>query len=61
MKFRIEVNTYGDPDDSWAGNAMTYASAAQGKIAAENLFQRWTAVERWRVVDQNDKVVAEGP
>ena len=61
MKFRIQVNTHGDPEDLWAGNAITYASAAQAKIAAENLFQRWTAVKFWRVIDQNDKVVVTGP
>jgi hypothetical protein len=29
MKFKVEVNTFGDPDDSWAGNAITHASKAQ--------------------------------
>jgi len=61
VKFRVEVNTVGDPDDSWSGNAITHASRAQAKWAAENLFDRWTAVEKWRVVDQNGKVVLEGP
>ena len=61
MKFRVQVNTYGDPEDSWTGNQITHASRAQAKIAAEDLFMRWTAVKNWRVVDQNDKVVAEGP
>jgi hypothetical protein len=57
MKYRVQVNTCGDPEDSWAGNAITHASRAQAKIAAEDLFGRWTAVKFWRVVDQNDKVV----
>jgi len=61
VKFRVEVNTFGDPDDSWSGNAITHASRAQAKWAAENLFDRWTAVQKWRVLDQNDKVVLEGP
>jgi len=61
MKFRVQVNTYGDPEDSWTGNKITHASRAQAKIAAKNLFQRWTAVRFWRVVDQDDKVVVEGP
>ena len=61
MKYRFQVNTAGDPVDSWAGNAITYASSAQAKIAAENLFQRWTAVNFWRVIDQHGKVIAEGP
>ncbi len=57
MKYRVQVNTYGDPEDSWAGNAITHASRAQAKNAAENLASRWTAVKFWRVIDQNDKVV----
>jgi len=61
MKYRVQVNTYGDPEDSWTGNQITHASTAQAKIAAEDLFMRWTAVKFWRVIDQNDKVVAEGP
>lgn len=61
MKFRVQVNTHGDPEDSWAGNAITHASRAQAKNAAEKLFDRWTAVKHWRVIDQNDKVVVEGP
>ena len=63
MKYRVQVNTYGDPEDSWAGNAITHASRAQAKIAAEDLASRWTAVKHWRVIDQNDKVVlsSQGP
>jgi hypothetical protein len=58
MKYRVQVNTYGDPEDSWTGNNITHASSAQAKIAAEDLAGRWTAVKFWRVIDQNDKVVA---
>jgi len=61
MKYKVQVNTYGDPADSWAGNDITHASAAQAKYAAQDLFQRWTAVKFWRVIDQNGKVVEEGP
>jgi len=61
MKYKIEVNTYGDPPESFAGNAITYASKAQAKHAVENLFQRWTAVKSYRVVDQDNKVILTGP
>lgn len=61
MKYRVEVNTHGDLPGQWSGNAITHASRAQAKIAAEDLFGRWTAVKFWRVVDQDDKVVVEGP
>ena len=58
MKYRIQVNTYGDRNENtWTGNAVTYASQAQAEYAAENLFMRWTGVKHYRVVDQNDTVV----
>lgn len=57
MKYRVQINASYDPPDFWAGNGITHASRAQAKIAAENLFSRWTAVKFWRVIDQNDKVV----
>ena len=59
MKYRYQVNTFGDPKDSWAGNAVTFNDKDSAASAAANLFQRWTAVKFWRVVDETDKVVVE--
>lgn len=61
MKYRVEVNTYGDPADSWAGNAIKHDNKDDAAAAADNLFCRWTAVKFWRVVDDNDNVITEGP
>ena len=61
MKYRFQVNTAGDPVDSWAGNAITYDTAELAELAARDLFMRWTAVNFWRVIDQNGKVIMEGP
>ena len=60
-EFRYEVNTYGDPADSWAGNAVRYDTAALAEDGAKDLFGRWTAVKFWRVVDDLDAVYATGP
>lgn len=62
--YRIQVNTFGDPDGVWSGNAMRYNTAAEAESAARDLFLRWTSVESWRVV-HNEKggevVDVEGP
>ncbi len=55
-EYRVEVNTAGDPPDSWACNAIRYDTAEEGLAAARDLFFRWTAVNWWRVVDENDKI-----
>lgn len=60
-EFRYEVNTAGDPEDSWAGNAIRYKTADTAEASARDLFSRWTAVRRWRVVDDRDEVYATGP
>ena len=56
MKYRVEVNTYGDKPDAWTGNAVTYDTAEEARKYAVDLYQRWTAVKYWRVIDQNEVV-----
>ena len=56
MEYRIQVNTAGDPPDSWAGNAVRFSDPDEAKGYAKDLFMRWTAVVYWRVVDENDVV-----
>lgn len=60
-EYRVEVNTYGDPEGSWAGNAVRYDDKAAAIEAAKDLFFRWTAVEHWRVMDDMDNLIEEGP
>ena len=61
VKYRYQVNTYGDPADSFCGNAVVFATAEGAHEAVKSLFQRWTAVKFWRVVDDLDAVIFEGP
>jgi len=60
--YKVFVNTHGDPEDSWATNAMEYGTVEEAEAAAQNLFDRWTAVKYWRVMDADKQTVyAEGP
>ena len=61
MRYRLQVNTYGDPDGVFTGNAVTFSTADKAIEAAKDLFFRWTAVKFWRVVDETDAVIKEGP
>lgn len=58
MEYRIQVNTYGDrTEDTWTGNAKIYPDQESAVAAVTDLFQRWTAVKHYRVVDSTDTVV----
>jgi len=60
--YKVFVNTYGDPEDSWNTNAMKYATVELATEAAKDLFGRWTAVKFWRVMDDTKTTVyAAGP
>ena len=60
--YKVFVNTHGDPEDSWACNAIRYDTVEEAVAAAESLFDRWTAVKFWRVMDADQQTVyAEGP
>ena len=55
--YRVEVNTAGDPADSWSSNALRFDDVVKAEEYAKDLFGRWTAVKYWRVID-DDNVVA---
>ncbi len=60
--YKVYVNTHGDPEDSWATNAMKYDTIPIAVEAAKDLFSRWTAVKYWRVMDVTQTTgYAEGP
>lgn len=60
--YKVFVNTHGDPEDSWASNAIKYDTVPEAEEAAKDLFMRWTAVKYWRVMDADQQnVYAEGP
>ena len=60
--YKVFVNTHGDPEDSWATNGKMYSTVEEAEEAAKDLFMRWTAVNKWRVMDSDQETVyAEGP
>lgn len=55
--YRVQVNVASDrDDDTWSGNAITWTDPEEAKAAAKDLYMRWTQVNYWRVVDEDDKV-----
>lgn len=61
MRFKYQVNTYGDREGVFTGNAVDFDTADKAIAAAKDLFQRWTAVKFWRVVDEQETVISTGP
>ena len=61
MRFRYQVKTFSCADGVFTGNAVDFDTAEEATEAVKDLFQRWTAVEFWRVLDSDDNVIAEGP
>ena len=53
--FKVEV--IADTSGTWAGNALTFPTIAEGNTYARDLYSRWTAVREWRVVRLADSVV----
>jgi len=55
MRWKAEVNTAGDPPDSWTSNALRFDTEDEAKDYARDLTSRWTAVRDWRVVQCDDE------
>lgn len=49
MNFRYEVQTKGDP--KWYGNGLVFSTRADAEAAALAKWASWTAVEHFRVVE----------
>ena len=54
MKFKVEV--IADSSGVWAGNSLTFETAEKAEEYARDLFSRWTAVRKWRVVDMEKEL-----
>ena len=54
MTYRVEVQA--DSVDSWASNALTFATVDDAAEYARDLQSRWLLVRAWRVVDANGDV-----
>ena len=51
-KYKVEVNTAGDPEDAWNNNALRFDTEEEAKVYGKDLFMHWTAVKHWRVVPE---------
>jgi len=55
--YKVEVNTFGDPENAWNSNALNFETVEDAKVYGSDLFSRWTSVKYWRVVDEAKTVV----
>ena len=55
MSYKPEVQTAGD-GDTWTGNALRFATAAEAEQYVSDLAMRWTAVEDTRVIEDDEPV-----
>jgi len=53
--YKVEVNTAGDPPDSWASNALRFKTESDAQVYALDLALRWTAVRDWRVAESDEE------
>ena len=58
MKYHVEVHTVSCGPDEWTGNNVRHENAKAAEEAARDLYSRWTAVNYWRVIDDNGLVIA---
>lgn len=56
MKYRVVV--IADNSGKWCGNGITFDTVDEAKKYARDLMSRWMAVRDWRVVDEQDNVMA---
>ena len=58
MKYHVEVHTVSCGPDEWTGNSVKHDTERLAEEAARDLYSRWTAVNYWRVIDDNGLVIA---
>ena len=54
--FKPEVNTAGDPEGVFTGNALRFATEQEAERWVLDLAMRWTAVADTRVVESDDPI-----
>jgi len=50
--YKVEV--IADSTNTWVGNGLRFPTIEAAKEHGADLFMRWMAVQRWRVVDERD-------
>ena len=59
MRYKVQVNTHGDPAGVFTGNNVQYSTQERAVEEAKSLFDRWLAVKNWRVINTDNEVVAD--
>ncbi len=54
VSFAVEV--LADSSGEWSGNALRFATIAEARAYAIDLYSRWTAVKEWRIMNSMDAV-----
>ena len=57
MKYRVEVHTVSCQPGAYTGNGIEHDTQEKARNAAVDLFTRWSAVEYWRVIDEDGAIV----
>ena len=57
MKYRVEVHTVSCQPGAYTGNGIEHDTQEKAREAAVDLSTRWTAVEYWRVIDEDGAIV----
>ena len=55
MSFKVEVNTYGDPEGVYTPNGLRFPTADKALDYGFDLACRWAAVQEWRVVESEEE------
>lgn len=55
QSWKVEVTTTGDKG-TWVANRLRFPDKEQAEVYGRGLFFRWTAVEEWRAVEDDEPV-----
>lgn len=54
MSYKVEVLAYGET--KWVANALRFAAKEEAEAYSDDLFVRWTQVDKTRVVTSDEPV-----
>ena len=52
MSFKVEVQAVGE--NSWHTNGIVLSNPVQAQAYGQNLWQRWTGCEKFRVIESDE-------
>jgi hypothetical protein len=55
--YRVEIGTASCAPDAWSGNSLRFDSVDKAIDYAVDLYSRWTATTRWRVVAADGGII----